>query len=48
MKSDIIDVAGVLGVGLLSWGAWMVSPPLGLIVPGAILTGVALFSAYRG
>ena len=40
---ELADVVGILGLLLLAVGLWMYWPPLALIVPGAILTGLALF-----
>ena len=31
------DVAGLGGVGLVSYGAWMIYPPAGFIVAGILL-----------
>ena len=31
------DVAGLGGVGLVSYGAWMISPPAGFITAGILL-----------
>jgi hypothetical protein len=39
---DRRDIVGLVGVGLIGVGLWWVSPPLGLIVPGIILTYVAI------
>lgn len=31
------DLAGLCGVGLVSYGAWMIYPPAGFIVAGILL-----------
>jgi len=33
----IRDLAGLCGVGLVSYGAWMIYPPAGFIVAGILL-----------
>lgn len=38
MKRELIaDYLGLSGTGLLSYGAWLVYPPAGFIVGGALL-----------
>lgn len=39
------DAAGLLGVALISYGAWCVYPPAGFIVAGALLLIGAIFDA---
>jgi hypothetical protein len=39
------DVAGLCGVGLVSYGAWLIYPPAGFIVGGAMLIVGALLLA---
>lgn len=42
------DAAGLAGVGLLSYGAWLAWPPAGFMVAGAlILAGVVLSARAR-
>lgn len=41
---DVRDVMLATGLVLLSVGLWQVSPPAALIVPGAIITAVAIFA----
>jgi hypothetical protein len=41
---DEQDVMLALGLTLLSAGLWQVWPPAALIVPGAIITSVAIFA----
>ncbi len=40
---DRRDIVGLAGLVLIGVGAWWVFPPAGLIIPGAILAGVAIF-----
>ena len=40
---DARDVLAILGVSLLGYGFWRVDPALGCIVPGSVLTYLALF-----
>jgi len=40
---DRRDIVGMIGLGLLGYGAWLVYPPAGFITPGMILAGVAVF-----
>ena len=42
---DTHDVFFVIGLGLLAAGCFAVYWPLGLIVPGAILTGLGIYAA---
>lgn len=39
------DVAGLAGVGLLSFGSWLVYRPAGFIVAGALLLTLAVLTA---
>lgn len=39
------DVAGISGVGLLSFGCWLAWRPLGFIVAGALLLAGSLLAA---
>lgn len=43
---DARDVIGLAGLGLLAFGAWFVWPPLAAIIPGAVLTYVAIAEKY--
>lgn len=41
----ILDAAGIAGVGLVAYGAWMIYPPAGFITGGVlVLAGVLLSS----
>ena len=40
---DRRDFIGLVGVGLVGYGAWLVYEPAGFIAAGAILAGVAVF-----
>lgn len=44
---DTFDALGIIGLVLLAAGLWFVYWPLALIVPGAVLLGVALAGAAR-
>ena len=39
---DKRDSLGLTGIGLLGYGCWLVYPPLGFILPGAVILFVAL------
>ena len=39
------DLAGLCGVGLVSYGAWMIYPPAGFVVGGLLLILGALLIA---
>lgn len=39
------DLAGLSGVGLVSYGAWLVYPPAGFIVGGSLMIAGALLLA---
>lgn len=41
------DCAGLTGVGLVSYGAWLVYVPAGFITGGALLLAGALISGRR-
>jgi hypothetical protein len=42
------DVVGLTGLGLISYGAWMITPPAGYITAGVLmLVGVILISAKK-
>ncbi|WP_164834076.1 hypothetical protein [Salinivibrio socompensis] len=45
MVSKLIDLLGVTGFGLLSYGCWLAWQPLGFIVPGMLLLIFAIKSA---
>ena len=40
------DVVGLVGLGLLAYGLWWIYWPLAFVVPGAVLTAVALIGAW--
>lgn len=49
LPTVIRDVAGLAGVGLIAYGAWLIMPAAGYITGGALLVlGVVLISANRG
>jgi hypothetical protein len=39
------DAAGALGLGLLSYGAWLAYRPAGFVVPGLFLLWLSIVSA---
>jgi hypothetical protein len=43
---DARDVIGLAGLALLAFGLWFVWPPLAAIIPGAVLTYVAIAEKY--
>ena len=40
---DTRDVLGIIGVGLLTYGSSLVWPPAAFLVPGIVLTYIAIF-----
>jgi len=42
------DVIGFAGVALISYGSWLVYPPAGFIVCGALLMAAVVLGAKRG
>lgn len=45
----IADLAGLIGAGLSAYGCWLVFPPAGFIVGGALLiAGACLLSRQPG
>jgi hypothetical protein len=40
------DIAGICGVSLVSYGAWLIYPPAGFIVGGMLLTLGTLLLAF--
>ena len=45
VPSLVRDLAGLCGVGLVSYGAWMIYPPAGFITAGILLIVGALLIA---
>ena len=45
VPGHVRDLAGLCGVGLVSYGAWMIYPPAGFIVGGILLIVGALLIA---
>lgn len=43
----ILDLFGLTGCGLFSYGAWLAWQPAGFIVGGALLMGAAALGARR-
>lgn len=42
------DIAGLAGVGLIAYGAWLVYPPAGYIVGGVLLIVGVLVTSFSG
>ena len=47
MQQLFRDAVALVGAGLMAYGAWLVYPPAGFIVPGALLVALALFGTVR-
>ena len=47
MKGLLIDAVALVGLTLLTAGAYLAYPPAGLIVPGAALLAGAVLAALR-
>lgn len=45
LRRILDDACFLIGVGLMSWGAWEIYPPAGLIAAGAGLVAFALLIA---
>lgn len=45
VPSALRDLAGLAGVGLIAYGAWLVYPPAGFITGGVLLIAGALLLA---
>ena len=46
LEGDVVrDLAGLCGVGLVSYGAWLINPPAGFITAGILLIVGALLIA---
>ena len=45
MKQNIIDVCGIAGGGLITYGAWLIYEPVGFIVGGGIMMGLAVLAS---
>lgn len=44
----VADLCAIVGLVMLSVGAWQVYEPAGLIVPGAVLLVIGVGGALRG
>ena len=42
---QVRDIVGVVGIGLIAVGTWLVYPPAALVVTGVLLLAGALMSA---
>ena len=47
LKGAAIDLAGLTGLGLLSWGCNMIYEPLSFIVAGVCLIAYSVIAARR-
>ena len=45
LPSLMRDAAGLAGIGLIAYGAWLVYPPAGFIAAGALLLALAVLTA---
>jgi hypothetical protein len=45
LQGKLVDALAVLGVGLVTYGVWMLSHPAGIIVGGLVLCGTAAAGA---
>jgi hypothetical protein len=45
LSTVALDVAGLVGVGLVSYGAWLAYRPAGFIIGGALLIAAAVLLA---
>jgi len=43
----MVDLAGLAGAGAVAYGAWMIYPPAGFIVGGALVLAGTLLMARR-
>jgi hypothetical protein len=44
---DLLDIAGVVGFGLLVYGVYQLQPEAGFIVAGVVLLGFAVSAARK-
>ncbi|UIK04897.1 hypothetical protein [Neorhizobium galegae] len=47
LTPDLTDFAGVLGLGLVSYGVWKIYPPAAFIVVGTLIIVAAVAMARR-
>jgi len=47
VRIGVVDVLEIAAIGLISGGAWLVSPPLGFIVLGAIVLAMCIVARLR-
>lgn len=45
---DLMDVVGLVGLGMVAAGGWLLHPSVGLMLPGGILITIAAAAALRG
>ena len=46
-RIGVDDIIGVTGVGLASYGTWLIYPPAAFILAGVLFMAVALLAARR-
>lgn len=44
---DMNDLLGLTGLGLVTYGLWLIFPPVSFVVCGSLLMAVALIRAKR-
>lgn len=47
MNATLRDITGLVGVGLVSYGAWAWFAPAGFIIGGALLLAGSVFGTVR-
>lgn len=47
LKGAAIDASILAGLGLITYGAWLVYQPAGFLAPGVVLLAVGLYAAVR-
>jgi hypothetical protein len=47
MKSALIDITGLAGVGLVGYGSWLIYQPAAFIVTGGLLLSYAVIVGRR-
>lgn len=47
MKDLVVDAVGVVGAGLIAYGAWLIYQPAGFMVAGVLLLSGAWLFASR-
>lgn len=47
IRSLIRDVFGLIGIGFIGVGCWLISPSLSFIVTGGLFLGMAVFGEWQ-